>query len=651
VGLSPYRSRSFDRSELPDGKYFPRPSRDPAPRDGHPCRGTRPAGPTSARSGVSLRRQPRRRGRTRLPTTASKGRRQTVRQTARQAARNLRPLRPERRARQLRLRPDRAARRSTQPRHRRTRAHRAGADDPSRRHRRRRLERRRLRPVAETTGRLPARAGGRGEDRARPALRLGSGVLAARRRDRNADQENVFRRTARAWARRFRLAAGAGERCGVRRAGEAHAAEDRTAVRGAGAGRRRRTDEQRAIRARAVCGPAPRDAASGRPAGALRRQPQRRQHRLQGHGAAAVSACAIPRPAAPRTGEQRGGVPSAFLHQHQPALAAGAAVPPAGAQRRDQHHIRQPPVGARARPCVAQRGSESRRIRSADRDGRLGFAKPRFDAGTAAGRRHGFAESVAHPDSARNAVAGIQGRRPTGVLRVLRDQQRTLGRPRRHRRLRRPLRRLHHRPQRPAPGALAVERHPRVHGRLRSRRVGRRADRDPGQGQARSRADDRRRSRQRSIARQRCDRRDQPRPRAVQAMAEAGPDLSAHRTGRPEPDRDPVRCEHAGRFPETFPAHARRTRTDPAPAGRDRTGSGRIDGRRRADGGALRSSAAALRPLPSGVRAGDQSADRFAARGLRDVAGDADRRRRQSVRRRPGTSAPRDAQFAGAVAA
>lgn len=36
-----------------------------------------------------------------------------------------------------------------------------------------------------------------------------------------------------------------------------------------------------------------------------------------------------------------------LLHQHVPKLAAGTAVPPAGAQRRDQHHPRQPQLAVR----------------------------------------------------------------------------------------------------------------------------------------------------------------------------------------------------------------------------------------------------------------------------------------------------------------
>jgi glutamate synthase (NADPH/NADH) large chain len=76
---------------------------------------------------------------------------------------------------------------------------------------------------------------------------------------------------------------------------------------------------------------------------------------------------------------------------------------------------------------------------------------------SAAAGRHGPAQGDAHPDAAGDPVAGIQGHRPRRVLRVLRDQFRAVGRPGRRRHLRRPPRRLHARPQRPAPGALDAD--------------------------------------------------------------------------------------------------------------------------------------------------------------------------------------------------
>ena len=53
-------------------------------------------------------------------------------------------------------------------------------------------------------------------------------------------------------------------------------------------------------------------------------------------------------------------LPPALQHQHLPDLVAGAAVPPARAQRRDQHAARQPQLdeGARARAASALWGAE-----------------------------------------------------------------------------------------------------------------------------------------------------------------------------------------------------------------------------------------------------------------------------------------------------
>ena len=59
-----------------------------------------------------------------------------------------------------------------------------------------------------------------------------------------------------------------------------------------------------------------------------------------------------------------------FSTNTAPRLEAGAAVPPAGAQRRDQHHRRQPPLG-RARAASAGRSPRGRLRRTASRWSRL----------------------------------------------------------------------------------------------------------------------------------------------------------------------------------------------------------------------------------------------------------------------------------------
>ena len=95
---------------------------------------------------------------------------------------------------------------------------------------------------------------------------------------------------------------------------------------------------------------------------------------------------------------------------------------------------------------------------------------------------------------------------------------------------------------------------------------------------------------------------------------------------------EPFDHETLARYPEAVPADPRRARAGAAPAGRDRAGSHRLDGRRRADGGAVGAGTAAVRLLPPGLRPGHQPADRSAARGLRDVAGHATGAGRQHLR-------------------
>ena len=81
----------------------------------------------------------------------------------------------------------------------------------------------------------------------------------------------------------------------------------------------------------------------------------------------------------------------------------------------------------------------------------------------------------------------------------------------------------------------------------------------------------------------------------------------------------------------------RGARADPARAGRGRPGSGRLDGRRRADGRAVRAAAFAVRLLPPVLCAGHQPADRPAARDDRDVAEHRLRAQPQRVRGNPGS--------------
>ena len=79
-------------------------------------------------------------------------------------------------------------------------------------------------------------------------------------------------------------------------------------------------------------------------------------------------------------------VPPALQHQHVGGLGAGAAVPHARAQRRDQHHRRQPPLDARARRRRDRRCPAST-ARRADVDARLRFAVARRCRRAAAAQR------------------------------------------------------------------------------------------------------------------------------------------------------------------------------------------------------------------------------------------------------------------------
>ena len=78
----------------------------------------------------------------------------------------------------------------------------------------------------------------------------------------------------------------------------------------------------------------------------------------------------------------------------------------------------------------------------------------------------------AHAGAAGLAIGRHDRSGPEGLLRVLRDAHGALGRPRRHRAHRRPVRLLHPRSQRPAPGALGHHQEPAHHHRLRGRASG-----------------------------------------------------------------------------------------------------------------------------------------------------------------------------------
>jgi hypothetical protein len=73
---------------------------------------------------------------------------------------------------------------------------------------------------------------------------------------------------------------------------------------------------------------------------------------LQGHDDRPAGAEVLSGPDGHPHGERAGGGAPALFDQHVPLVAAGPAVPPAGAQRRNQHAARQPQRHGRARAAT-----------------------------------------------------------------------------------------------------------------------------------------------------------------------------------------------------------------------------------------------------------------------------------------------------------
>ena len=254
-------------------------------------------------------------------------------------------VRPDFRARQLRLRADRADRR---PRQRRAGRHgvcRAGETLPSRRRRRRRRQRRRLRRADPSSGGVVARAGGRR-----------AGIVPA-----NASPPGWYSST-RPTAR-WRRSSSNGIWPGLVWPSPAGATCRSTP----GPAARWPVPTCRACaRCSSTPPPAwttPRSSArcssrAGAPRTALRDDPQFYVVTLSAHASATRRWCAgpaarrVPGPArSPTLASDAVVFHQRFSTNTAAALAAGAAVPPARAQRRDQHDRRQPPLdaGARAR--------------------------------------------------------------------------------------------------------------------------------------------------------------------------------------------------------------------------------------------------------------------------------------------------------------
>ena len=165
------------------------------------------------------------------------------------------------------------------------------------------------------------------------------------------------------------------------------------------------------------------------------------------------------------------------LHQHLPVLAAGAPVPLRRAQRRDQHHPRQPQPDA-GPGGAAGIGPDPRRPRPAvpDLSTRTAPTPPSFDEVLEllhlGGRSLPHAVLMMIPEAWENH-ATMDPAAPR-VLPVPRQPDGAVGRPGLRHVHRRHAGRRGARPQRPAPGALvAHRRRPRGAGQ-RGRRAGRR---------------------------------------------------------------------------------------------------------------------------------------------------------------------------------
>ncbi|MNO92757.1 hypothetical protein D3C76_843390 [compost metagenome] len=238
-------------------------------------------------------------------------------------------------------------------------------------------------------------------------------------------------------------------------------------------------------------------------------------------------------------------------------MAAGPAVPPAGAQRRDQHHHRQPQLGPGTPQQVHQRSDPgSGRTRPAGQPRRFRLLQHGQHAGTDGHRRHGPVPRPAHDHSAGLAERRDHGRRPARVLRIQLAAHGAVGRPGGRGADRWSLRRLPARPQRSASGALGHHQERLHHPRLGNRRVGLQAGRRHRQGPRRPGPDPRGGHRDRPGPAHRRDR--QPPEVAPPLQAVAAPERRAHpgQAGR-RPRRGQLRQRPAQAVHEDVPGHLR----------------------------------------------------------------------------------------------
>ena len=345
----------------------------------------------------------------------------------------------------------------------------------------------------------------------------------------------------------------------------------------------------------------------------------------------------LPGPARPALRDRAGAGPSALRHQHLPVLAARPPLPHGRPQRRDQHPARQRQLdggapGERRLRIVRRRhlqavadllrrpvGHRLLRQRARVPGARRLLARPRDDDADPGGLGRQSAD----------------GRGAARLLRVPRRADGAVGRPGGDGLHRRPPDRRDARPQRPEAGALFRHRRRAVRARLRNGRAADAGGEDRRQVAPAAGQDAARRSRR---GPHRLRRRDQ----AAGCRA-------------PTPTGEWLETTQIV-LEELNPVEPRASRTDvslldrqqafgytqedlavPDVAdGGDRPGSGRLDGRRHADLGALRQVEAALHLFQAELRPGHQPADRPDPRRAGDEPGVVHRPAAQPVRpRRP----------------
>ena len=537
----------------------------------------------------------------------------------REAHRRLR-LQPRRGTRFLRRRSRGRAGRQATPR-RRGGGHRCaeGCVAPRRRRRRRQDGRRRGSPRRDPAGllqgiyprrqrRAPAGRTHRGRHGVPAAHRpRRAGALPHHRRDRDP----AFR------PHDPGLAPGAGRHLGHRRQGQRDTARDR-----ADPDRPRRREARQPRVREAALHPAP-----SHGEGRARREHRRVLRllallpvgRLQGHVPRRAPVDLLSRPARRALHLALRDLPPALFDQHLPAMEAGAALPRARAQRRDQHHpgqrqLDEEPRGtARARDLrPLHRGPEADRAAR-----RVGFVGARQRVRAAGARPSQPADGQDDDDSRGLGHEPQRAGRSSRHVQLRERRHGAVGRAGRHRRRRRQVGAGRARPQRPAADALRHDVGEPADRRLRGRHGAAGRGQDRREGPPRPRRD--------------AGRRYGPAPglQGPRAEGHAGGDARlceldrAH--GRARFADPPGRAGHRalpGRRIAPPPVRGglvdRGPRDDPPSHGRGRQGGCRLDGRRRAARCTERHLSRHAPLLPAELQPGDEPADRLLARAQRD---------------------------------